>query len=49
MINILRLTDLRNREGMVVYSVRAVGKSVVRLYVPDPWSVHRRHCRVTYI
>ena len=34
-LNILRLTDLINCEGMVVYSVRAVGRSVVRL--PAPW------------
>ena len=38
-----RLTDLINREGRltVVYSVRAAGRSVVRL--PGPWSLHRRH------
>ena len=41
------LTDLINREGTVVYSVRAVGRSVLRL--PDPWSLHRRHCGVAYI
>ena len=29
--NILRLTDQMNREGTVVYSVRAVGRSVVSL------------------
>ena len=34
------LTDLINREGTVVYSVRAVGRSVVRL--PGPWSLRRR-------
>ena len=41
--NILRLTDLINHEGRltVVYSVRAVGRSVVRL--PGPWSLHHRH------
>ena len=38
------LTDLINREGTVVYSVRAVGRSVVRL--PASWSLHRRHRRV---
>ena len=41
--NILRLTDLINREGRltVVYSVGAVGRSVVKL--PGPWSLHRLH------
>ena len=34
------ITDLINREGTVVYSVRAVGRSVVRL--PGPWSLRRR-------
>ena len=34
------LTDLINHEGTVVYSVRAVGRSVVRL--PASWSLHRR-------
>ena len=34
------ITDLINREGPEVYSVRAVGRSVVRL--PGPWSLHRR-------
>ena len=29
------LTDLMNLEGMVVYSLRVVGRSVVRL--PGPW------------
>ena len=38
------LTDLINREGTVVYSVRAVGTSVVRL--PASCSLHRRHRRV---
>ena len=38
------LTDLINREGTVVYSVRAVGRSVVRL--PAFCSLHRRHRRV---
>ena len=38
------LTDLINREGTVVYSVRAVGRSVVRL--PASCSLHRRHRRV---
>ena len=38
------LTDLINREGTVVYSVRAVGRSVVRL--PASWSLHRRQRRV---
>ena len=32
---------------MVVYSVRAAGRSVVRL--PGPWSLHRRHHQVDYI
>ena len=38
------LSDLINHEGTVVYSVRAVGRSVVRL--PASWSLHRRHRRV---
>ena len=38
------LTDLINREGMVVYCVRAVGRSVVSL--PASWSLHRRQCRI---
>ena len=39
----LRLTDLINRGGRltVVYSARAVGRSVARL--ASPWSLHRRH------
>ena len=39
------LTDLINREGTVVYSLRVVGRSVVRL--PASWSLHRRHRGVT--
>ena len=39
------LTDLINREGTVVYSLRAVGRSVVRLLAS--WSLHRRHRRVS--
>ena len=38
------LTDLVNREGTVVYSVKAVGRSVVRF--PASWSLHRRQRRV---
>ena len=38
------LTDLVNREGTVVYSVKAVGRSVARL--PASWSLHRRQRRV---
>ena len=38
------LTDLINREGTVVYSVRAVGRSVVSL--PASWSLYRRQRRV---
>ena len=38
------LTDLINREDTMVYSLRAVGRSVVRL--PASWSLHRRHRRV---
>ena len=41
MFNILRLTDLINCEGTVIYSVRAVGRSVVRL--PGPCSLHHHH------
>ena len=45
--NILRLTDMINREGTLVYFVRVVGRSVVRL--PGPWSPHCRHGRIAYI
>ena len=41
------LSDLINREGTVVYSVRAVGRSVVRL--PGPWFLHGCDRRVAYI
>ena len=37
------LTDLINREGPAVYSVRAVGRSVLRL--PASWSLYRRQRR----
>ena len=40
------VTDLINREGTVVYSVRAVGRSVVRLRASC--SPHRRQRRVAY-
>ena len=40
------VTDLINREGTVVYSVRAVGRSVVRL--PASCSLHCRQRRVAY-
>ena len=38
------LTDLINREGTVVYCVRAVGRSVVRLLAS--WSLRRRQSRI---
>ena len=47
MFNILRLTDAIDREDMVVYSVREVGRSVVRL--PGLWSLHCRHRLVAKI
>ena len=40
------VTDLINREGTVVYCVRTVGRSVVRL--PASCSLHRRQRHVSY-
>ena len=50
MFNILRVTDLINREGMVnggLLCESGFRRSVVRL--PGPWFLHRRGCRVAYI